>query len=87
MKKVMFLLAVASAALISVENSASAQGFYFGFGDGYGPRPYRAYEAPPRYYGGPRYQAYGGDDCYWTTQRRFNEYRGVWIVRRVRVCD
>jgi hypothetical protein len=88
MKKMMLLAAVAGTALLSAE-SASAQSIYFGFGGpGYGPAPYQYYEPAPRYYGGgPRYQAYGGGDCYWVTRRRFNEYRGVWVVRRVRVCD
>jgi hypothetical protein len=80
MKRIVLLLTVVSGALLSLGGGAWAQGFYFGIGPRY-------YDPPPRYYGGPRYRAYGGDDCYWVTRRRYNEYRGVWVVRRVRVCD
>ena len=92
MKKALLALMLAGAAVAGVSGTASAQGVYFGFGGGgyeghhgWGHEGWRhrgygyGYAAP--------YAAYGYGGCYYQTRRHFNEYRGVWVVRRVRVCD
>jgi hypothetical protein len=85
MKKVILALVVAGSAMTGAATSASAQGVYFGFGDGgyrhhyYGDEGYRPYY---------RHRAYAyGEGCFVRTVRHFNRYRGVWVVRRVRTCD
>ena len=59
MKRVLLLLAVVGAVLLSFEGAASAQGVYFGVGPGYGGPRY--YDPPPRYYVklGSAYIAFG----------------------------
>lgn len=101
MRKLLMLCTVVGAGLLILAGDASAQNFYFGFGTGpgygYGPRPYYGSGYGPRpYYYAPRsynpgyyrpYSAYGYGDCYWRTRRYFDDYRGVWVVRRFRVCN
>ncbi len=46
------------------------------------PRPYYYYEPAPAYVAAP---AYG---CYWTRGAAYwDDYRGIWVRPRVRVCD
>ncbi len=97
MRNLLLALIVASTAAVSVPGSASAQSFYFGFGNkpswDYGPRYYRPYRAyRPHYYRGyapayRRYRSYDYGNCYYRTRRYFDDYRGVWVVRRIQVCD
>ena len=51
------VIAVGAFALICAAGSASAQSYYYGYGES----P-RYYEPPPRYYGPPRYRSYDYDD-------------------------
>ena len=95
MRNVLKVLLVVGAAVATVA-PASAQGIYFGFGTGGGGwngghHHHHHYED----YGGgyyrpaPVYQypSYGNSDCYYRSRRYYDDYRGVWVVRRVRVCD
>lgn len=95
MKKILSTLLVVAAAATATISTASAQSVYFGVGSGsgyYGGGPYyRTYSRP---YYRPYYRPYGAyssgygyADCYYRTRRYFNDYRGVWVVRRVRVCN
>ena len=93
MKKALLSLMLVGTVMAGAATSASAQSVYFGFGTGGGGwqghrhydrddhyrRPYRPYYQP--------YQSYGGPDCYYRARRYFDDYRGVWVVRRVRVCN
>lgn len=85
----------AAAAFLSAASAANAQSFYFGVGPGYGGGGYYGphrdyYLRAPRVYVEPQYPPYAYrsySDCYWVTKRRYSEYNGGWVVRRVRVCD
>lgn len=99
MRKALITLLVAGSAVVGAASAASAQNIYFGFGTGGGWQPNhhysdRGYYPRHRYYDGgyrPRYyrpyRAYSYSDCYYRKFRKFNRHRGVWVVRRVRVCD
>lgn len=94
MRKALLTLMVVGTALAGAATGASAQSFYFGFGTGGGWRHHHHYYGSPYYqpysYYQPYYRpypAYGYADCYYRTRRHFDRYRGVWVVRRVRVCD
>jgi hypothetical protein len=53
-------------------------------GSALAPRPYYYYEPGPAYVAAPAY-AYS---CYWTRGAAYwDDYRGIWVRPRVRVCD
>ena len=53
-------------------------------GSAVAPRPYYG---PPAYYDEPA-PVYYRSRCYWTAGRAvWDDYRGVWVRPRVRVCD
>lgn len=95
MRKALITLLIAGSAVAGAASAASAQSVYFGFGTGGGGwHPHHryydgGYYPRYRYYDGPRYyrpyRAYS--DCYVRKIRRFNRHRGVWVIRRIRVCD
>ncbi len=82
-------LALASAAAIAVQpveardgrNAALAAGAIGGFALGAAAAASGPYAAPGAY----AYEA--GPDCYVESRRVWDDYRGVWRVRRIRVCD
>lgn len=84
MRKVILALVVAASTITGAATAASAQGVYFGFGDG-GYR-HNYYGDSYRPYYRPRAYAYG-ERCSVRTVRKFDRYRGVWVVRRIRTCD
>ena len=81
MRKTILSILVAASAVTGAVTTASAQGVYFGFGDG----GYRHHYGHRPYYREPAYDY--GERCYVRTVRHFNRYRGVWVVKRIRTCD
>lgn len=46
-----------------------------------------AYAAPPAYYYGAPQPVYAQPRCWVEKERVWDEYRGIWRIQRVRVCD
>lgn len=95
MRKLLLAIVVTASAIAGVTASASAQSVYFGFGDSprYESNHYRGggyrYGYRHHYRGDGyrhRYRAYAGEHCRVRVVRRYNEYRGVWVTKRIRTC-